>query len=175
MVIRSDSIIENQFDIQWEDDAWSSRKFLGVHQSTEVYYDRESHGLVIKEADKEAAVVFDSSIIATTYAYKPNILYLKVTEQCNLNCSYCYERNIDHSVGRRAMDLQTAIKAINNYIINRGHHELNVCFFGGEPLLNYSLIRDIIVHFQIIPFVKIGFAVTTNGTLLTKEMTDFFI
>lgn len=99
------------------------------------------------------------------------VLYLHLTRDCNLRCSYCYsgEKNklsMPPDVARRAVDL-----------FLEGTDHLKVRFFGGEPLLEFPLLREIVTYCKQEASrrsKKIEYAVITNGTLLTEEMAAFF-
>lgn len=106
-------------------------------------------------------------------------LILQVTQQCNLRCGYCaYSGNYynrEHSNQRMSWDI--AKKAIDFYLQRSKESEkLCLSFYGGEPLLEWSLIQQSV---QYILEQKgdqpISFHMTTNATLLTKEKLDFLI
>jgi sulfatase maturation enzyme AslB (radical SAM superfamily) len=96
-----------------------------------------------------------------------------VTHSCNLNCIYCYQKHdatkrISFSVARKIIDW-----IFEN--VPSGIDEVEIDFIGGEPLLEFELIRNI-SHYVInkktsTPFILFA---TTNGTLLTKEMKAWF-
>jgi len=111
-------------------------------------------------------------------------LTLEVTEACNLRCRYCifsggYTNWRSH--GRRRMSDVTALGAIDLYLDHcKDSDTVMVGFYGGEPLLNFDLIR------RCCDYVKsrerdnrkhrdIRFSLTTNGTLLTDEVLEYLI
>lgn len=105
-------------------------------------------------------------------------LTLQVTQQCNLRCSYCaysgvYEGNRVHS--NKRMDFSTAKKAIDYFVKNsKEKNEIHLSFYGGEPLLEFDLIKQCIAYIKlIVQGKKITFGMTTNGTLLTDEVVTF--
>lgn len=99
---------------------------------------------------------------------------ITVTEKCNLNCVYCYER----VKSSKNMSFETA-KEILDEVINYGllrYDVINIQFFGGEPFLNYELIKKCVDYVQIgFPDErkKIRFLATTNGTVLDFEMKQW--
>jgi uncharacterized protein len=106
----------------------------------------------------------------------------EVTQQCNLRCKYCvygggylYRRN--HTTG--AMSFETAKKAIDyiyNIIKHRKKREIYFGFYGGEPLLNFKLIKKIVRYInEKFRHFNSSFYMTTNGTLLDEEKIDFFV
>lgn len=106
-------------------------------------------------------------------------LILQVTQQCNLRCRYCtYSGNYDnrvHSTKRMSYDL--AKKAIDFYLERSIEAEkLCLSFYGGEPLLEFELIKKCVHYIKETKGEQpIKFVTTTNGTLLTKEKFDFLI
>jgi len=103
-------------------------------------------------------------------------LILEITQQCNLRCSYCvfdedYQSERTHS--SQSMSIDTAYDAINNFG-TRITDEAYIIFYGGEPLLQFEFIKDIVQYSKknIGNFVKFSF--TTNAIYLTKEKIDFF-
>lgn len=100
-----------------------------------------------------------------------------VAQNCNLRCSYCYaDEGKYQNCG--SMDINTAKKAIDFLIEKSKSKQLGVCFFGGEPLLNVELIKKIIEYChkkQKETGKEFGFSMTTNGTLINKEIEDFII
>lgn len=106
---------------------------------------------------------------------------LQITQDCNLRCKYCiYSEgaNLDqrkHSYS--TMSFETAKKSIDFYRMHsRDTKQLAIGFYGGEPLLEFPLIVDV-VHYaeEVFEGREIIFAVTTNATLLTEEKIDFML
>ena len=96
-------------------------------------------------------------------------LTLDVTEGCNLNCSYCFEKN----KSGKMMDFETARKYIDaTYHVLPGESKFMINLFGGEPMLNWSLIKQIIDYCDDMCY-KVKFGITTNLTILTEEMIDY--
>lgn len=92
-----------------------------------------------------------------------------VTSNCNLNCSYCYEKCFD-SKNKGSMSLEIE-DSIIDYV--KKHEPNIVLFHGGEPLLNYQFIIKIVRTLQpYFPNVQYGF--TTNGTIWNDEI-EFFL
>lgn len=94
---------------------------------------------------------------------------LNVAERCNLRCTYCYA--VDGTYGNDSlMSFDTAIRAIRFF--KKHGQTLNIIFFGGEPLLNFRLIREVVEWCGKEEGYR--FSLTTNGALLTKTHLDFF-
>ena len=101
---------------------------------------------------------------------------LMVTHGCNLNCTYCYEKFKNPS---KKMDVELAKKLILQEIktVKESDNfvELEIDFMGGEPLIRFDLIKEIVEWLESgvsdVPFVCFA---TTNGTLLNDEMKSWF-
>ena len=98
---------------------------------------------------------------------KVKSITLVVTHQCNLRCIYCYEKHKDKNV----MSFDTAIKIIEKEMnLDDGIETIEFDFFGGEPLLEFDLIKSIIEYVKTKEYKKsFIFFITTNGVLLNKE------
>ena len=71
------------------------------------------------------------------------MITLIIIQKCNLRCSYCFGDNGTYS-DSGIMDIKTAKKSID-FLLEKSKSEfLTVCFFGGEPLLNFRLIKEVI-------------------------------
>lgn len=105
---------------------------------------------------------------------------LNVVSSCNLSCVYCWNKG--GTYGRKAaekrMDKETALRAVDIMVESSlEDDELTVDFYGGEPLLNFELLRNTIDYCRKIDEKtkkSFTYKVTTNGTLLTREMTEYF-
>jgi uncharacterized protein len=109
-------------------------------------------------------------------------IVLNVTNQCNLACGYCYEYSddkISNTVGKpKYMDREIAESAIDMLITESAERpSIHVTFFGGETLLNFPLLRtsvDYAKRKSAAAGKQVEFSLTTNATLLTEEMVEFF-
>jgi uncharacterized protein len=99
---------------------------------------------------------------------------LAITQRCNLACNYCYVQK-DHSV----MPLSTARMIINLIFENfQKNEKIDIGFFGGEPLLQFNLIKEITDMIQAHEFFdpcKVVISLTTNGTIFSEDIADFLI
>ncbi len=104
-------------------------------------------------------------------------LVLNVTSGCNLSCTYCYKEDLTSLKNSGNMDFQMAKDAIDLFFNESPDlKNYSITFFGGEPLSNLPLIKKIIEYaneFFGSKGVNIGYAMTTNGTLLTKEIIEY--
>lgn len=105
---------------------------------------------------------------------KMQMISLQVTQNCNLRCGYCIYGG-DYNTRKhseKVMSLDTAKKAIDFFIAHSSESDrIGIAFYGGEPLLNFPLIREIVqyVHHEY-PGKEYYFTITTNGTAFTEEI-----
>lgn len=109
-------------------------------------------------------------------------LTLNIVNSCNLRCRYCWNEAGSYGRSRpnyKKMNEETAFKAVNLLIKEaKGADDLVVDFYGGEPLLNFELIKKTIEFCRDIQRKKkinFRFLLATNGTLLTKERGEYLI
>lgn len=104
-------------------------------------------------------------------------LCLHVAHTCNLNCSYCFASQGKYHGERALMSLEVGKRAIDFLIENSGtRHNLEVDFFGGEPLMNWQVVKDIVAYARSVEKEKgknFRFTLTTNGVLIDDEVIDF--
>lgn len=106
---------------------------------------------------------------------------LQVTQQCNMRCSYCkftYGDNIHNRAHATvSMSYDVAIRAIDFYYHHsRDAKHVNVSFYGGEPLLEYEMIKKIIAYVnEKFEGKDISFNMTTNAILLTPERLKYLV
>jgi uncharacterized protein len=94
---------------------------------------------------------------------------LNLTHNCNLRCRYCYSGDKIKS----SMTLPTATRAID-FLADQTDQTCVVTFFGGEPLTEYRLLKEIVLYSEKQYGRCIQFRMSTNGTLLKQERLDFF-
>ena len=102
---------------------------------------------------------------------------LNVTTGCNLGCGYCYKEDLNAPSAARRMEYETAVRSID-LLFSEGHarDRVNVVFFGGEPLSNIGLIRQVVDYAEAKGQAEgkiVDFSLTTNATLLTPEIVDY--
>ncbi|MDY4976718.1 MAG: thioether cross-link-forming SCIFF peptide maturase [Clostridia bacterium] len=104
-------------------------------------------------------------------------LCLHVAHVCNLNCSYCFAGQGAYRGKCGLMSLETGKKALDFLIAHSGGHvNLDVDFFGGEPLMNWEVVKALVAYGRELEKAhhkKIRFTLTTNGMLLDDEVTEF--
>src|SRR5262249_44434940 len=96
-------------------------------------------------------------------------LVLNVANKCNLHCSYCYEPEVaKYSSSPVQMDWDTARQSVD-FLFRKagGNREVSICFFGGEALLNFKLLRAVVAYAEEKgqrEERKVDFSLTTNAT-----------
>lgn len=102
---------------------------------------------------------------------------LNVAHDCNLCCEYCFASKGDFGGNRELMSLDVGKMAIDFLIEKSGsRHNLEVDFFGGEPLMNFDVVKQIVEYARSIEKdynKNFRFTITTNGLLLDDEKIDF--
>ena len=104
-------------------------------------------------------------------------LCLHVSHTCNLNCNYCFASQGRYNGERAIMSLEVGKRAIDFLIENSGtRHNLEVDFFGGEPLMNWDVCKQIVEYARSVEKQhnkNFRFTLTTNGMLIDDEVIDF--
>ena len=103
------------------------------------------------------------------------ICMLMITHACNLNCSYCYESHKRNSYMTTEQAKQIIINEAEMVANSSEYDELQIDFMGGEPLMNFTLIKNIVewLETDVISVPWICFA-TTNATLLDDKRKEWF-
>lgn len=103
----------------------------------------------------------------------PQLAVVKMAEGCNLHCSYCYINA--ESKNKALMSEKIALKVVDEFLKMHEMDDEKFCyaFHGGEPLLNFELIKKVVEYIR--PYRdKITLSIQTNGTLVTEEIAKFF-
>ncbi len=104
-------------------------------------------------------------------------LCLHVAHTCNLNCAYCFAAQGKYHGERALMSFETGKRALDFLVENSGNRKnLEVDFFGGEPLMNFDVVKRLVAYARSIEKEKnkhFRFTLTTNGVLLDDEVTEF--
>ncbi len=104
-------------------------------------------------------------------------LCLHVAHTCNLNCSYCFASQGKFHGERALMSAETARAALDFLVRESGdHHNLDVDFFGGEPLMNWSVVKETVRYGRELEkkyHKNIRFTLTTNGVGIDDEVIEF--
>ena len=102
---------------------------------------------------------------------------LNIAHDCQLRCKYCFASTGDFGQGRKLMTLETGKNAIDFLLENSGDRKnLELDFFGGEPLMNFKVVKQIVEYARSREAgfnKKFRFTITTNGLLLDDEKIEF--
>ena len=132
------------------------------------------------EALKEEGVLFspEPEHKKPTYAGVIKAMCLNISHMCNLRCEYCFADGGSYNGAMTNMSFDVAKKAVDFLIEKSGHRRnLEVDFFGGEPLLNFDVVKKTVAYARGLEKEKgknFRFTITTNATLLTDDAIEFF-
>jgi uncharacterized protein len=116
-------------------------------------------------------------LIEGLWRHKPRRIQLLMAQSCNLGCRYCYAWRNGSNQRNVLMSWPVAKRAVDFLVARSGKRpNLMLTFFGGEPLLNYTTIRQVVEYCESIKeqFGKtFSYELVTNGTLLTQEVAEF--
>ena len=104
-------------------------------------------------------------------------LCIHIAHTCNLNCSYCFASQGKYHGDRAMMSLDVGKRALDFLVENSGsRHNLEVDFFGGEPLMNFDVVKQMVEYARSIEKKynkNFRFTLTTNGMLIDDDVIDF--
>ncbi len=104
-------------------------------------------------------------------------LCLHVAHTCNLNCSYCFASQGKYQGERAVMSFEVGKRALDFLVEHSGtRRNLEVDFFGGEPLMNFDVVKQLVAYARSIEKEKgknFRFTLTTNGVLIDDDVIDF--
>ncbi|MBQ6893167.1 MAG: thioether cross-link-forming SCIFF peptide maturase [Clostridia bacterium] len=104
-------------------------------------------------------------------------LCLHIAHTCNLNCAYCFASQGKYHGERAVMSFEVGKAALDFLIENSGtRRNLEVDFFGGEPLMNFDVVKQIVAYARSIEKEKgknFRFTLTTNGLLIDDDVIEF--
>ena len=104
-------------------------------------------------------------------------LCLHIAHDCNLACKYCFAEEGEYHGRRALMSLEVGKKALDFLVANSGNRiNLEVDFFGGEPLMNWQVVKELVEYGRSLDEPnnkKFRFTLTTNGVLLDDEILEF--
>jgi len=104
-------------------------------------------------------------------------LCLHIAHTCNLNCDYCFASQGKYHGERAVMSFEVGKRALDFLVENSGtRRNLEVDFFGGEPLMNFEVVKELVAYARSIEKEKnknFRFTLTTNGVLIDDGVIDF--
>jgi uncharacterized protein len=142
----------------------------------------------IKEGLEEIKYLIDEGMLYTEDIYKSEVLKgdgpdfikaicLNIAHDCNLKCKYCFASEGEYNGTRKLMSAEVGKRAIDFVIKNSGNrHNIEVDLFGGEPLMNFNVVKEVVNYAREIEKIHnkcIRFTITTNATLLNEENMDY--
>ena len=143
----------------------------------------------VEEALDEVQMLVDNEELFTKDTYenyimdfkkRPTVvkaLCLHIAHDCNLACQYCFAEEGEYHGRRALMSFEVGKKALDILIANSGNRRnLEVDFFGGEPLMNWQVVKDLVAYGreqEKLHDKKFRFTLTTNGVLLNDEVMEF--
>ncbi len=143
----------------------------------------------LAEAYDEVAQLVRDSVLFTEDEYEDYImdfkkrptvvkaLCLHIAHDCNLACRYCFAEEGEYHGRRELMSAEVGKRALDFLIANSGHRRnLEVDFFGGEPLMNWEVVKELVAYGreqEKIHDKNFRFTLTTNGVLLNDEIMEF--
>lgn len=164
-------------------------KEKGLSETIELLSDKYPKEL-IQEAAKDLEELIEAGKLYTEDIYenyiqeiveakKPVVkaLCLHIAHDCNLACRYCFAEEGEYHGRRALMSYEVGKKVLDFLIANSGSRKnLEVDFFGGEPLLNWQVVKDLVAYGreqEKIHNKNFRFTLTTNGVLLNDEVQEF--
>ena len=143
----------------------------------------------IAEAYEEVAYLIEDESLFTDDLYEDYIsdytnretvvkaLCLHIAHDCNLACKYCFAGEGEYHGERALMTYEVGKKALDLLVReSKGRQNLEVDFFGGEPLMNFEVVKQLVEYGRSIEEAnnkKFRFTLTTNGMLLDDEILEF--
>jgi len=143
----------------------------------------------IHEIVDEICTLRDDGMLFTEDLYEKSIevfqnretvvkaLCLHIAHDCNLKCQYCFAEEGEYHGRRALMSFEVGKKALDFLVANSGQRvNLEVDFFGGEPLMNWQVVKDLVAYGRSLekPYnKKFRFTLTTNGVLLNDDVIAF--
>ncbi|MDK2802141.1 MAG: thioether cross-link-forming SCIFF peptide maturase [Oscillospiraceae bacterium] len=149
---------------------------------SEAYLESEiisSYNEIISLYDDQSLFTTDEyhTIMSKISSSPIKAMCLHVAHDCNLRCTYCFASTGDFGTGRKIMTIETAKNAIDYLLYHsKGRRNLEVDFFGGEPLMNMNVVKETVSYARSKEkeYNKVfRFTMTTNGILLNDDNTKF--
>ena len=146
-----------------------------IHEIAECYQE-------VKELEEEGALFTKDNYESYIIDFKKRqtvvkALCLHIAHDCNLACRYCFAEEGEYHGRRALMSFEVGKVALDFLIANSGNRRnLEVDFFGGEPLMNFQVVKDLVAYGreqEKIHDKNFRFTLTTNGILLNDDVMEF--
>ena len=164
---------------------YGQRSAAEIQAALSPVYGEEEAALALKEIEE----LISQEMLFTEDTYEEYVadfkkrqtvvkaLCLHVAHDCNLACRYCFAEEGEYHGRRALMSLEVGKKALDFLIANSGNRvNLEVDFFGGEPLMNWDVVKELVRYGRSREeecHKKFRFTITTNGVLLNDEIMEF--
>ena len=160
----------------------SDEKFKDEAKYSNLYHKYKEE--TVKEAVSEIQYLINNNMLYTGDSnylnkIKPAIkaMCLNMTHDCNLRCKYCFASQGTYNGEKAFLNFETGKKAFDFLVKNSGkRRNLEVDFFGGEPLMNFETIKQLVDYGRSLEKVNdkhFRFTITTNGVLLDDEKINY--
>ena len=175
-------LIEPVYELGLEGD---ERKERALQAIADLSYSDEDK----KEAVEEILALADDDYLFVKDIYQDYIfdfkkretvvkaLCLHIAHDCNMACQYCFAEEGEYHGRRALMSFEVGKKALDFLVAHSGNRiNLEVDFFGGEPLMNWQVVKDLVAYGRSLEephHKKFRFTLTTNGVLLNDEILEF--
>jgi len=143
-------------------------------EETKTIKELYEEGFLIKSRNEDAKLYKKAKSVVTDWSLKT--LFIVVTDVCNFKCRYCFQ-NLTKYSKNKLLDDETIKRAIKTFAeeTRNSNVPLSIFFYGGEPLVNYKVIRPVIEYIQQLKDKKIlrqpcRIDIITNGSLITEEI-----
>ena len=173
-----DCIVENHLENEEKEktSAFLKNKFENdleeLQEIIDEIYDLKDAGMLFTED------IYEKSIEA--FLNRETVvkaLCLHIAHDCNLKCKYCFAEEGEYHGRRALMSFEVGKKALDFLVANSGSRvNLEVDFFGGEPLMNWQVVKDLVAYGRSLEephHKKFRFTLTTNGVLLNDDILEF--
>ncbi|HIZ65325.1 MAG TPA: thioether cross-link-forming SCIFF peptide maturase [Candidatus Blautia pullicola] len=171
------------FDLIQQIDEGKNRE--EIHQAMEKTYGKEEIDQALSEIDqlKDQEMLFTQDIYRNAIEHFKKretvvkALCLHIAHDCNLACRYCFAEEGEYHGRRALMSYEVGKQALDFLIANSGNRRnLEVDFFGGEPLMNWDVVKRLVQYGreqEKLHHKNFRFTLTTNGVLLNDEIMEF--
>ncbi len=164
------------------DQGYTDAEVMERLQSTYAGEDLETALTEIHTLEKEGMLftedIYEEAI--DLFKNRPTVvkaLCLHIAHDCNLACRYCFAEEGEYHGRRALMSFEVGKKALDFLIANSGsRRNLEVDFFGGEPLMNWKVVKDLVAYGrqqEKIHNKNFRFTLTTNGVLVNDDVIEF--
>ncbi|MFH0994234.1 MAG: radical SAM protein [Pseudomonadota bacterium] len=139
----------------------------------------QKDGVFIHGYPSSISLGLDRGALREKMSHELGQMLLEISQDCNLNCHYCtFSGCYDgHRIHNPALMSSATMKKAVDFLFSRSdsRHEVTCTLYGGEPLLNFTLIKELVTYCgSLFKERSCRFSMTTNGTLMTEERAQFF-